>query len=50
MDARSPVPVDLIRAGRFAQAETECRALLSERPDHALAWNLLGIALDHVSP
>jgi tetratricopeptide (TPR) repeat protein len=32
--------------GRAAEAEAACRHVVGERPDHAAAWNNLGVALD----
>jgi protein O-GlcNAc transferase len=32
------------RAGRTAEAERFCRAILAERPDDAAAWHLLGVS------
>jgi len=32
--------------GRAAEAEAACRHVVSERPEHAEAWNNLGVALD----
>ncbi len=45
MDRNARKLVHLIESGRFADAETACRAALTARPADALAWNLLGIAL-----
>ena len=37
--------IELLRSGRFAEAETEFREAIRQKPENLLAWVLLGLAL-----
>lgn len=45
MDSGFQHVIGLLRAGRSADAEAACRALVALRPADPVGWNLLGIAL-----